>query len=158
MGRAVKGALLGGTLFLALVVAPISAHAQESITIAGELKNGTDGAEVPPELTVTLDVFNLGDNLETSDSVADAEGRFSFEGVPGGEGFGYIISTAYAGAVYIYESDYPLPSEPVELTIYESTISGEALIVSSHSLVVNAADPATGLMNVLELVGLLNLR
>ena len=156
MGRAVKGALLGGTLFLALIVAPIAANAQESISIAGELQNGTTGAEIPPKLTVTLNVFNLGDNLSSRESAADAQGRFSFEGVPAGDGFGYIISTDYAGAVYVYESDYPLPSEPVVLTIYESTTSGEALIVNSHSLVVNAADPDTGLMNVLELVGLEN--
>ena len=156
MGRAVKGALLGGTLFLALIVAPIAANAQESISIAGELQNGTTGAEIPPKLTVTLNVFNLGDNLSSRESAADAQGRFSFEGVPAGDGFGYIISTDYAGAVYVYESDYPLPSEPVVLTIYESTTSGEALIVNSHSLVVNAADPNTRLMNVLELVGLEN--
>ena len=156
MGRAIKGALLGVALFLALVAAPIPVHAQELITIEGQLENGTDGAEIPLGLTVTLNVFNLGDNLETRESSADAEGRFRFEGVPGGEGFGYIISTGYAGAVYVYESDYPLPSEPVELIVYESTTSGEAIKVRSHTLVINSADSDTRLMNALELVGLEN--
>ncbi len=156
MGRTVKGAFLGGTLLLALVVAPLSAHAQEAISIEGYLENGTAEADIPQDLTVTLDTFKLGDNLETRESVADAEGRFSFEGVPGGEGFGYIISTEYAGAVYVYESDYPLPQEPVKLVIYESTISSEASRVRSHTLVVNAADSATQVMNALELVGLEN--
>jgi hypothetical protein len=156
LSRAVSGALMLGALFLTLLAAPISTHAQESITIVGELQNGTAGAEVTPELTVTLDVFNLGDNLETRDTETDAQGKFSFEGVPGGEGFGYIISIEYAGAVYTYESDYPLITDLVEMVIYESTSSGDDLKVRSHTLVVNAADPDTQLMNALELVGLEN--
>ena len=157
MRRAVKGTLLGGGLLIALVVSPPpSTHAQESITIEGQLENGTSGAEVPPEQIVTLSVFNLGDNPETRESAADADGRFSFEGVPGDEGYGYIISTEYAGAVYTYESDYPLTTEAVGLTIYESTNSGGAIEVRSHTLVVNNADPDTQLMNALELIALEN--
>ena len=156
MSKALKVALMLGALFLTLIAAPISAHAQESITIAGELQNGTTGVEVSPELTVTLDVFNLGDNLDTRNTVADAQGRFSFEGVPGGDGFGYIISIEYASAVYMYESDYPLTTDLVELVIYESTNNGEAIKVKSHTIVVNGADPDTQLMNALELVGLEN--
>ena len=156
MGLAIKGTLLGGALLLALVVAPPSAHAQETTTIEGRLENGTADAEVPQGLMVTLNVFRLGENLETMEAVADAEGRFSFSGVPGGQGHGYIISAEYAGAVYVFESDYPLSTEPVELIIYESTSSGEAIKVSSHTLVINTADSDTGLMNALELVGLEN--
>jgi hypothetical protein len=156
LGRAVKGALLGWALLLTLVVAPLSAHAQEAITIEGQLKNGTAGAEVPQGLAVTLDVFRLGESLETKEAVADAEGRFSFEGVTGGQGFGYIISAEHAGVVYRFESDYPLPQEPVELVVYEKTSSGEAIKVRVHTLVINAADSTTLLMNALELVGLEN--
>lgn len=156
MSRAVKSTLLGVVLLLTLMVAPISANAQESIIIEGQLENGTAGADVPAELAVTLNVFKLGDSLETRESLTDNEGRFSFEEVPGGEGFGYIISTEYSGATYTYESDYPLLIETVELVVYESTTSGEALKVRSHTLVVNAADPDSQLMNALELVGLEN--
>ena len=69
---------------------------------------------------------------------------------------GYIISTEYSGAVYIFESDYPLPPEPVELVIYESTSSSEAIEVRSYTLIVNAADSDAQLMSTLELVGLEN--
>ena len=157
MGLAVKGALLGVMLLLTLVVAIPPARAQEAITIEGQLENGTADAEVPQGLTIALDVFRLGENLETKEAVADAEGHFVFQGVPGGQGYGYIISTKYAGGVYSYESDYPLPPEPVDLVIYESTSSGEAIKVRSHTLVVNAADSDTGFMNALELVGLENI-
>ncbi len=156
MGRAMRAALLGGIFLVALAAVPYLAHAQESVAVEGLLRSGTAGEELPPNLTVALNVFNRGDRLETRESIADAEGRFSFEGVPGGEGIGYIISAEYSGATYSYESDYPLPPGPVELIVYESIDSSEAIQVRSHSLVVSAADPDAQVMEVLELVGLEN--
>jgi hypothetical protein len=156
LNKTSKGALLVVVLFLTLIVAPISANAQESIIIKGKLQNGTAGTALPAELAITLNVFKLGNSLETRESLTDNEGRFRFEEVPGGEGFGYIISTEYFGATYTYESDYPMLVETVDMIVYESTTSGEALKVRSHTLVVNAADPDNQLMNALELVGLEN--
>ena len=75
---------------------------------------------------------------------------------PGGFGIGYILSAQYAGGFYFFERDYPLPPEPVELLVYESTSDGEAVRVKVHTLVINGADADTGLMNVLALVGLEN--
>ena len=76
--------------------------------------------------------------------------------MPGGFGIGYILSAQYAGGFYYFERDYPLPPEPVELLVYESTSDGEAVRVKVHTLVINGADADTGLMNVLALVGLEN--
>ena len=156
MGIAVKGTLLAVTLLLALVVAPPSTHAQETITIEGQLENRTADAETPQGLMVALNIFRLGENLETREAETNADGRFSFKRVPGGQGFGYIISTEYQGATYTFESDYPMPQEPVTLVIYESTSSGDAIKVMTHTLVVNAADSTAQVMNALELVGLEN--
>ena len=76
--------------------------------------------------------------------------------MPGGFGIGYILSAQYAEGFYFFERDYPLPPEPVELMVYESTSDGEAVRVKVHTLVINGADADTGLMNVLALVGLEN--
>lgn len=155
MNKTAKGTLLVWALLLTLAVAPLSAHAQETIVITGQLKNGTAEAEVPQGVTVTLEVYSRGQVQETKETVADAEGRFTFEEVPGGE-VGYVINAEYAGATYSYESDYPLPAEPVELMVYESTSSMEAIKVRLHTLVVDAASSDTGLMSTRELVWLEN--
>ena len=156
MGRAVSGGLLGLALLLLLGLPQPSVYAQDTTTVQGVISNGTPGAEVPVALTVTLDVYRLGERIESMNTVSDADGLFSFEGVPGGFGIGYILSAQYAGGFYFFEKDFPLPPEPVELLVYESTSDGEAVRVKVHTLVVNGADADTGLMNVLALVGLEN--
>ena len=124
--------------------------------VEGRVANGTANADVPPGLTVTLSVFRLGDLQETRDTVAGADGRFAFRDVPGGDGYGYILSAELDGVVYTFERDYPMPTEPVQLLIYESTSSSELIGVTSHSLVVGAADPDSQTLEILELVGLEN--
>ena len=156
MGRAVSGGLLGLALLLLLGLPQSSVYAQDTTTVQGVISNGTPGAEVPVDLTVTLDVYRLGERIESMNAVSDAGGLFSFEGVPGGFGIGYILSAQYAGGFYFFEKDFPMPPEPVELLVYESTSDGEAVRVKVHTLVVNGADADTGLMNVLALVGLEN--
>ena len=156
MGRAVSGGLLGLALLLLLGLPQPSVYAQDTTTVQGVISNGTPGAEIPVDLTVTLDVYRLGERIESTNTVSDADGLFSFEGVPGGFGIGYILSAQYAGGFYFFEKDFPLPPEPVELLVYESTSDGEAVRVKVHTLVVNGADVDTGLMNVLALVGLEN--
>ncbi len=156
MGRAVSGGLLGLALLLLLGLLQPSVYAQDTTTVQGVISNGTPGAEVPVALTVTLDVYRLGERIESTNTMSDADGLFSFEGVPGGFGIGYILSAQYAGGFYFFEKDFPLPPEPVELLVYESTSDGEAVRVKVHTLVVSGADADTGLMNVLALVGLEN--
>ena len=156
MGRAVSGGLLGLALLLLLGLPQSSVYAQDTTTVQGVISNGTPGAEIPVDLTVTLDVYRLGERTESTYTVSAADGLFSFEGVPGGFGIGYILSAQYAGGFYFFEKDFPLPPEPVELLVYESTSDGEAVRVKVHTLVVNGADADTGLMNVLALVGLEN--
>ena len=156
MGRAVSGGLLGLALLLLLGLPQPSVYAQDTATVQGVISNGTPGAEVPVALPVTLDVYRLGERIESMNTVSDANGSFSFDGVPGGFGIGYILSAQYAEGFYFFERDFPLPPEPVELMVYESTSDGEAVRVKVHTLVINGADADTGLMNVLALVGLEN--
>lgn len=157
MRRAFAAALASLALAAALVLsAPPDAFAQVTTDVEGRVVNGTDGAETPFALTVTLSVFRLGDLQETRETVTDTGGGFAFSDVRGGEGHGYIISADYGGIVYTYERDYPLPAEPVTLMVYESTDSRDSIAVSSHSLVVGGVDPDGQTIEILELVGLEN--
>ena len=157
MGRTATGA---GALALALLATLGISHpavlAQEATTVRGVIANGTPGAEIPVGLPVVLDVYELGERIDTIDAVSGPDGSFVFENIPGGFGIGYIISAWYADGFYYYERDYPLPPEPVELRVYESTKDGEAVRITVHTILVNGADADTGLMNVLSLVGLEN--
>ena len=157
MRRAFAVSLACLALALALEFsAPPDAFAQVTTDVEGRVVNGTDGAETPFALTVTLSVFRLGDLQETRETVTDTGGGFAFSDVRGGEGHGYIISADYGGIVYTYERDYPLPTEPVTLMVYENTDSRDSIAVSSHSLVVGGIDPDSQTIEILELVGLEN--
>ena len=101
-------------------------------------------------------MYQLGDRIDSINGVSGPDGSFVFENVPGGFGFGYIISAWYSEGFYYYERDFPLPPEPFELRVYESTDNGEAVRIKVHTILVNGADADTGLMNVLSLVGLEN--
>ncbi len=152
--------VIAGLIALALLAAPgfiqPAVQAQETTTVRGVIVNGTPGAEAPSGLPVVLDVYQLGDRLDSINGVSGPDGSFAFENVPGGFGFGYIISAWYSDGFYYYERDFPLPPEPFELRVYESTDDGEAVRIKVHTILVNGADADTGLMNVLSLVGLEN--
>ena len=144
-------------LLLGLSLTVLTVYAQETIDIEGLVQNGTAGEEIPPGLTVTLQVFSLGQVLETRETVVDDQGGFIFEGVEGSDSIGYIISTQYEGALYSYESDYPLPPEPVELMIYEGDGSIDSVVTTGYTLIVDSSDSSSGVVGVSELVGLTNI-
>ena len=136
------------------IIAPPSSQAQVTTDIVGTVANGTDGADAPLGLTVTLSAYRLGELLETREALTDADGGFAFRDVPGGEGHGYILSADYGGVVYTYERDYPM--EEPQLLIYETSTDLGSISVNSHSLVVGGVDPDTQTLEILELVGVVN--
>jgi len=136
---------------------PTLAHAQDTMTITGRLENGTANAQIPEGVIVYLDLFRLGENLDTKETAIDTQGRFSFSDVTSDYGYGYIISTDYSGTIHSFESDYPFPAEPIEIMVYESTSNSENIKVRSHTLLVNAANADVRLIEIMELVGLENI-
>ena len=154
-----RAVLVAWALLLALGLMPLSAAAQEvvtTVTIEGRVENGTEGEVVPDGMVVTLEVFQQGTSVETVGTVADANGVFSFDGVAGGEGFGYIIVTSYGGVEYSFESDYPLAADTTTLVVYETTSLSENVRVVAHTLVVNSLDSNERMITAVELVGLEN--
>ena len=157
MVKASRLPLLVVALLLNLSLAVGTVNAQDVVDIEGHVLNGTAGEDMPTGLTVTLQVFDSGVVMDTRDVVVDDQGGFLFEGVQGGDTTGYIISTEYGGALYSFESDYPLPPEPVELTIYEGGGSIDDIVTTGYTLIVDRSDAASNVVGVSELVGLTNI-
>ncbi|MBI2855629.1 MAG: hypothetical protein HYX93_02145 [Chloroflexi bacterium] len=156
MGTAVRRAAAIAVVLVVVFTIPQSATGHGTIVIEGRVVNGTEGADVPHDLTISLDVLQAGQRVEGMETVTDAGGRFTFGEVRSEEDFLYIISTEYAGAPYMVQGALSVLQEPVELAVYESTGSTETLHVRGHTLVVNAADSRDRVMNSLELVTLEN--
>lgn len=117
------------------------AHAQESTdgVIDGHVVNGTAGGGNVSGLNVTLITFIDGTMGETKTTVTDDQGRFQFTGLATDPGYGYLLSAHYKGVDYysavVFGEDET--SASVEVPVYETTASDEAIrVVVAHAIVV----------------------
>jgi len=113
-------------LFVALLSAVGWTRAPQAATllVKGKVTNGTPGGEVPAGLEVTLHVFSGEEEAETFTTTLAADGTFSFEEVPGGEGRTFVAEVTYQGVSYTSEALTPTADQQeleIPLTIYETT-------------------------------------
>jgi hypothetical protein len=134
-----------------------TAQAQEKVSISGQVVNGTAGAALATPLPVTLHAFAAGERpVITTSTTADAAGRFRFEEVALGEGWSYVVSVAYAGAVYSVVLAVGDLASPVELKVYEATQDAGVVEVTQHVLVIVGVDAKHGQIGAMEFVRLRN--
>lgn len=113
--------------------------------LSGRVINGTAGASVPADLTVTLQGFKGAEFLPPQTTVADAEGRFRFSGLETGADYSYIVYTEYLGIQYgtdalQFEADQN--QREADLFIYETTASDEAISIARIHFIITAAEGA----------------
>ena len=136
-----------------------TSYAQEPIfiPISGFVENQSSHANESDDLSVVLNVFELGENIDTLTTNTSTDGSFYFDGVPGGIGFGYIITVEHDGVTYKYESDYPIKTDSVVIQIYNSSNTNfQNISIISHTLVITAADPSIEQIQTIGLVELEN--
>ncbi len=136
-----------------------TSYAQEPIfiPISGFVENQSSHANESNDLSVVLNVFELGENIDTLTTNTSTDGSFYFDGVPGGIGFGYIITVEHDGVTYKYESDYPIKTDSVVIQIYNSSNTNfQNISIISHTLVITAADPSIEQIQTIGLVELEN--
>ena len=136
-----------------------TSYAQEPIfiPISGFVENQSSHANESDDLSVVLNVFELGENIDTITTNTSTDGSFYFDGVPGGIGFGYIITVEHDGVTYKYESDYPIKTDSVVIQIYNSSNTNfQNISIISHTLVITAADPSIEQIQTIGLVELEN--
>ncbi len=114
--------------------------AQDAGNLEGQVVNGTVGAEeIGAGLPATLHIY-LGDaELETLETVTDADGRFRFEGLDTDPSLEYWPEVVYLEVPY--SSAEPLQFEndqttlPATLGVYETTEDDSAIRLSSVHMI-----------------------
>lgn len=144
-----------------LLLLPVTALAQtpesgSSITIEGQIVNGTPGATVPPGLPLMLHTYDGRAMSGMTNGVADAEGRFRFEDVAMAPGRSFEVMVVYHDITYFSERIEPQPGQTqlrLPVTIYETTTDAAAVSVEQLHLLL---DFTPGTMQVMQLFILSN--
>ena len=130
-----------GLIAIALAVDTSPSLAQETIPVQGQVVNGTEGASVPPGLSVQLHAFSrTAGSFSTAETTTERDGTFRFDGVLLLEEGGYALTADYGGMRYSTLLDRQELSQPLELRVYEPTqdiaviqIEHQALVISEIS-------------------------
>ncbi len=127
-------------VFLILSLSPVALAAEPgSGAIQGQLVNATkDGSSVAAQ-DVTLTTYLNDAEMDSATTKTDAEGRFVFDGLSTGPGYGYQAKLDFQGVEYNSEwliFDEGEIAKPVEITVYDSTTSDEAIKVAMSHMIV----------------------
>ena len=95
-----------------------------TLSVKGQVTNGTPGGEVPTGLEVSLHAFAGGKEVETLTIPLAADGSFVFEGVTAGEDRTFVAQVTYQGVDYFSEAVAPASDQrelELPIVIYETT-------------------------------------
>ena len=144
------------SLGLLLLVAFTTNAQQDPPLISGEVVNGTPGGELHAGRLVVLHILKQDGNQDFRSVTTDANGAFSFAEVPIAEVLGYLLVATHQGVDYTLEI---LPGEALtglELEIFETTTSIDAVGIVLDSVMIADWDVPRRTLSVLELVQLEN--
>ncbi|MFB3097110.1 MAG: hypothetical protein ACE1ZZ_00380 [Dehalococcoidia bacterium] len=130
---------------------------QETVALAGQVVNRTDGATLEPGLRVTLHSFSQSSGVFLSqDAATDDSGSFLFPKVELLQEGGYAVTTDYADTRY---STLLRPEDldgPVELVVYETTQDISVIRVVHQALILTEVDPSQQMITAAIFVNLAN--
>lgn len=124
--------------------------------VTGVLTNGTAGAALPPDLTVTLHVIESEITEEAFDAVVGADGAYRFENVPFHPDYQYVVTAPYGDVQYvsgIAAADMEALTLALPVTVYEGGATADAVTITGMSAQVMVAN---GVMQVIELANFTN--
>ena len=143
-----------------MVVMPFDSHAQSLgiPTVSGALVNGTQGGEVPANVTVLLHQFGVDSgSVDTFETVTDSQGAFRFGDAPPIPGGGSAAVVAiYGGTRYSQVISPSDPTESLTLTVFELTRDVGVVATTEQSIIVAGIDTATRRMAAVQLFTLEN--
>ncbi len=129
-----------------------------SITISGQVVNGTEGGETPAELTVFVLVIDESEEaiVERVETVTGGDGAFALDVVEVSEPRFYRVVVddgVYTPYVDVIPED---AHDKITMTVYDSTTSLEEISVTTYSMVIPVIDGSSGVLGVLSAVNLVN--
>ena len=143
---------------LALLPAALYAQSPDTLSVAGRVVNGTQGADAPAGVTVLLHRFGAGSgSVDTYQETTDANGAFRFDRVPAmSDGDSLALAVAYGDTRYTATLSQSEIADPVELTVYEFTRDVGVVTTTDQSIIVAGIDSATRRMAAVQLFTLEN--
>ena len=146
--------VLAMVVLLLLPMSAALAQSIETIEVTGRVEHGVEGATFDPtQVRVTLNVLEGMLEGRTSISqdtvVPDADGSFRFE-TAFTAGRTLFFTIEYQGAVYSAVRGAESLSEPVVITVFDSTHDTSVLTVVSYTLFITGADAEQGFIEILE--------
>ena len=123
---------------LSLSVSTLAAEPGSGM-IGGRIVNGTAGGSSVADQDITLKTY-LNDALASDTTTkTDAEGRFVFDSLLTESGYSYQVVLTFQEAEYYSEwlnFDEGEASKSIEVTVYDSTTSDEALKVATAHMII----------------------
>ncbi len=135
----IKRVILLVTIFILSLAASALAAEPGSGIIEGQVVNKTEGGSSVADLDITLKTYLNDTQVDTTTTKSDTEGRFTFDGLSIEPGYGYEVTLVYQEAEYYSEwlgFDEGETTKPVEVTVYDSTTSDEAIkVATAHTII-----------------------
>ncbi len=113
-----------------LTPTPTSVHG--TLTITGQVTNGTAGASLPPDLQVTLYGYDEMQEAYSATTTVDAEGKFVFHDVPNAPNRVFFATAEYQNVIYGSRGVTAPPGKDtldMPFSIYETTTDHSTLQV-----------------------------
>ncbi len=141
---------------LAALATAFPLHAQDvTITVAGQVVNGTEGAVVLPGAQVSLYMLRAGQEAEPRTTTADDTGQFIFTDVPR-DATRYAVMTEYLGVDYSIDLAPDAVLSNIQLPVYEQTSSMAQISLSLDSILVLGVDADTSTASLWEIAAITN--
>ena len=138
-------------------VGELSLLAQETTDVHGQVVNGTEGADLPDDLSVLMLVSGPDGRLAgTGQAKPDGQGRFVFADVQVQDGGSYTVSVDHQGVFYGTSLAADGLADGLLLTIYETTKDASIIQVERQVMVIAAVDKNDRLVSAIEFVRLIN--
>ncbi len=129
---------------LVLTVATIRAtpvQAQETISLTGQVVNGTAGKGAPDGLTVLLLVLDAAGSLvSTGEASTDQRGAFEIIDVPVATGGSYLLDVEYEGTAYQKIIAEEQLQDDLQLTVYETAADISVIRLQRQVMVIIGID------------------
>jgi hypothetical protein len=132
-------------------------QAQETAEVRGQVVNGTEGGELPDDLSVLMLITGADGRLSgTGQASPDDDGRFVFEDVEVNEGDTYTVSVDHLGIFYGTSLDASDLDDDLVLTIYETTRDASIIEVQRQVMVIAAVSKGDQTVSAIEFVQITN--